>query len=353
MCAALVAGALIAATPAAIGMSAGSAVDGLNGPRGVAMGPGGKLVVTQADGSFSKVVRSGPNAGKVVKIGKVPASFLAPAVDINDDGEIFVLTLGGDEIRDGVGTLYRYTPGKGRKLIANIPAFQAKKKNHDPRDQENNPGESNPYGVAALDDGSALVADAAGNDVLRVYPDGKIVTVARINPRTVKMPKGMSGEGMPPAGTPIPSEAVPTAVTIGADGYAYIGELRGFPGTPGKSQIWRVHPDAEGAVCKPTKPRKGECKRYADGLTSIMDLAPGNGGSLYAVEMSKAGFMMAESGEPGTEIGSLIRISHDRNVRHELAKGKLVLPGGVEVGRGGGVFVTTPLFGPGALHRVK
>ena len=55
------AGAMMAATPAATGMSAGEAVTGLNGPRGVAIGPGGKMIVTQADGTFSRVVRRGPN----------------------------------------------------------------------------------------------------------------------------------------------------------------------------------------------------------------------------------------------------------------------------------------------------
>ena len=314
------------------------------------MGPSGKLVVTEASGIFSRVVRKEPNRGDVIPIGRVPKGFLAPAVDINNKGQIFVLTAGGEH--EGAGTLYRYSPGHGRKMIANIMNYQ--RHDPDPYDLEDAPKESNPFGVAALNDGSALVADAAGNDLLRVWPNGEIVTVARVKPRTVKVPKGL-GEGAPPAGTRMPSEAVITSVTVGADGSYYIGELRGFPATPGKSQIWRIDPGATDAVCRPKRPNRGACTRYVDGLTSVVDLAAGRGASIYAVELSKKSWLAMESEPPtpGSEIGALIRISHDRMVRHELARNELVLPGGVEIGPRGAVFVTTPVFGPGALRRVR
>ncbi len=341
------AGAMMAATPAATGMRAGEAVTGLNGPRGVAIGPGGKMIVTQADGTFSRVVRKGPNRGEVVRLGRVPQNFLAPAVDVNNRGQIFLLTVGGPT--DGAATLYRYTPGKGKKVIADIGLYQ--KRHPDPFDLEDKPRTSNPFGVAALDDGSALVADAEGNELLRVWPNGDIDSVAKVRPRTVKAPD--LGPDGPPAGTPMPTEAVITSVAVGPDGSYYIGELRGFPGNPGKSQIWRIEPGTTNAVCNPKRPNRGDCTRHADGLTSIVDLAVGPGGSVYALQLSKAGWLAAESGEPGTEIGALIRVGHDTNVRHELAKGKLVTPGGVEVAPGGRVFVTTPVFGPGKLMRVK
>jgi hypothetical protein len=105
--------------------------------------------------------------------------------------------------------------------VADIAAYQ--QTDPDPYDLEGVPEESNPYGVAALPDGSALVADAAGNDLLRVYPNGRIVTVARLKPRVVRVPAALpdeiDGEPLPPAGTPLPSEAVATSVTVGADGY--------------------------------------------------------------------------------------------------------------------------------------
>ena len=47
----------------------------------------------------------------------------------------------------------------------------------------------------------------------------------------------------------LPAEAVPTTVAIGPDGWAYVGQLVGFPGKPGTAHIWRVNPNAEDAVC--------------------------------------------------------------------------------------------------------
>ena len=64
-------------------------------------------------------------------------------------------------------------------------------------------------------------------------------------------------------------------MTVGPDGYWYVGELRGFPATPGTSQIWRIKPGTIDAVCDPEKPWRGRCTRYADGLTSIVDLGAG------------------------------------------------------------------------------
>lgn len=86
-----------------------------------------------------------------------------------------------------------------------------------------------------------------------------------------------------------------------------------------------------------------------------MDLAAGRDGSIYAVELSKMGWLATESPNPvpRAEIGSLIRVNRAREIRRELAKGKLKMPGGVEIGRSGGVFVTTPIFGPGVLRRVR
>ena len=79
--------------------------------------------------------------------------------------------------------------------------------------------------------------------------------------------------GLPPAGAMLPSEDVATSVTVGADGYYYVGEARGFPATPGTSQVWRIAPDSVNALCNPAAPTTDQ--RYATRFTSLLRSAPG------------------------------------------------------------------------------
>jgi hypothetical protein len=358
--AAVTVGTLIVGVPSAV---AGTSrlvpvVEGLDGPRGVAVGPAGRVVFAESDGSFSQVITKGRHTGSVTQLGTVPKQFLAPAVDVGGRGQTFVLTMGsppGAPPSPGAATLYRWTPGKGVRAVADIAAYQ--QTDPDPYNLADPPEETNPFGVAALPDGSALVADAAGNDLLRVYPGGRIVTVARLKPRVVRVPEALpdeiDGQPLPPAGTRVPSEAVATSVTVGADGYYYVGELRGFPATPGTSQIWRIAPGSVNAVCDPRAPHTGACRRYADGFTSIVDLGAGRDGSIYVVELVKRSWLQWELGLVDPPVGGLFRIPPGRGAPVELAAGELVLPGGVDVGKDRVVYVTAPVFGPGMLARVS
>jgi hypothetical protein len=359
VCAGITAAALTA-SGAAVGASAettaasGAAptIGGFEGARGLDIGKSGMTVLATADGKVHRVFRSGKRAGDSRVIARVPGGFLAPAVAVANDNAVWILTVGADAPTRGHGTLFLKRPGQKKVAVRNIQRWAHNhKRGADPFDLEGNKRESNPYGVAALPGGAALVADAANNAVFRVTRSGRVQVVARVMPRTVKMPDFGDPE-MPPPGTPMPTEAVTTSVAVGPDRSVYIGELRGFPGNPGKSQVWRVRPGATKAVCNPTKPRRGACTRAADGLTSVVGLDAGRGGSIYVAELSKAGWLAAESQEPGTEIGSVIRIGHDRDVRRELAAGKVVLPGSVAVGPKGNVYVSGPIFGPGGMMRV-
>jgi hypothetical protein len=355
--AAVTVGVMIAGAPSAAAGGGGRlvpVVEGLDGPRGVAVDRAGRVVYAESDGSFSRVVTKGRHAGSVRQLGTVAQQFLAPAIDVGRRGQVFVLTVGG-EPGTGAATLYRWTRAKGVQAVADIAAYQ--QTDPDPDNLEGPPEESNPYGVAALRDGSALVADAAGNDLLRVYPSGRIVTAARLKPRVVEVPEELpdedpEGNPLPPAGTPLPSEAVATSVTVGADGYYYVGELRGFPATPGTSQIWRIAPGSVNAVCDPEAPRKGACRRFADGFTSIVDLGAGRHGSIYVVELVKRSWLQWELGLVDPPVGGLFRISKHGRSPVELAPDQLVLPGGVDVDKHGTVYVTSPVFGPGTLARI-
>jgi hypothetical protein len=328
--------------------------EGFEGPRGVDNVGRGRTLVTEADGTFSLVKERRGREAKVVELGAVPATGIAPAIAAGKRGNVWILTTVGEPGTVGHSTLYRWRHGWDEpKAVKDIAAYQAE--DLDPFDLEGAPEESNPYDVVALRDGSVLVADAAGNDLLRVWKNGKTKTVARLMPRTVEVPEELpdtdpEGNPLPPAGTPIPAEAVATSVTVGADGYWYVGELRGFPATPGTSQIWRIKPGSVGATCDPEKPHRGRCHRYADGLTSIVDL-DGTRKGILALSLSKMSWLQMELGTPGAEVGGLFLVRRNGHMR-ELAEGQLVMPGGVDAGRSG-IYVTSPIFGPGTLSRLR
>jgi hypothetical protein len=338
VCAGAVAAAL-AAVPAANGAATSRAVEGLNGPRGLDIGHG-RMVVADSDGVISQVDRSD---GSTDKIGKVAKGFGA-AVAVAGNGDVWALTGGGH------GTLYLWKGDHKRRAVLDVGAWQ-KKHNPDPYDLEDKPGESNAYGLEAVK-GGVLVADAANNSVIHVTTGGKATHIARVKPRVVEMPEGFDDPELPPAGTPMPSESVVTSVAQGKDGAIYLSELRGFPATPGTSSVWRVEPGAHGAVCKPNKPSKGACTQVVDGLTSVVALAIGGNGALYAAELSKMGWLAAEMQVEGSSEGAIIKISKNRERMRELSPGKVHLPGGVAVGGNGNVFTSGPVFGPGGVMKV-
>jgi hypothetical protein len=332
--------------------------DGLDGPRGVDNLGHGKTLVTEADGTFSLVVERRHHDAKVIELGSVPASFIAPAIAAGPHGDVFILTPGGPP-GTGAATLYRWHWGDAAPTpVFDVAAYQVG--DPDPYDQADpeGPEESNPFGLAPLGDGTVLVSDAAGNDLLRVWPDtGKAVTVARLKPRVVEVPEelpdtDLDGNPLPPAGTPITAEAVATSVTVGPGGYWYVGELRGFPATPGTSEIWRIKPGTVDALCDPEHPWKRQCRRFADGLTSIVDLGASHK-AVYAVSLSKRSWLQFELELPGAEVGGLFQVSrrhHHARIR-ELVEDQLILPGGVDIG-GRAAYLVGPVFGPGALSKL-
>ena len=326
----------------------------LNGPRGVSVGPLGLVAYAENDGSFSALTTKGPFAGTIIPLGSVPQGFIAPALAMGSFGQTFILTAGpgeGQPLTPGTATLFKWLPGAhSPRPVADIGAYQLT--DPDPYNTNGAPEESNPFGVALLSDGSVLVSDAAANDLLRVYRNGKIVTVARLKPRVVAVPDELP-DTFPPAGTMMPSEAVATSVTVGADGYYYVGELRGVPATPGKSQVWRIKPDSVNAVCDPEAPRRGNCQRYADGFTSIVALGAGDDGSIYVVELVKQSWLQWQLGLVAPPVGGLFRIPPGGGPAKELAAGELILPAGVAVAGSKTVYVTGPVFGPGTLAKIR
>ena len=202
-------------------------------------------------------------------------------------------------------------------------------------ENENNPDESsdtevgsdsNPYGVAMMEDGSYVVADAGGNSLLHVQEDGSVEVIAIFEPRLVEVPPEFQEPGGP---TEIPMQAVPTAAVQGPDGEWYVSQLTGFPFPVGGANIYRISSEGEVSV-------------YADGLSAVVDLDMDAEGNLYAVEMAKNGLFGAETAAPDdfeALAGAVVKIAPDLTMTEILSQG-LILPGGVAVGSDGTVYVS-------------
>lgn len=311
---------------------------------GLAASPDGSLLVAD---SGQGIVELKKGAGKLIV--ELPG-----VVDVAPlgSGNMFALTGGGEG--ETAGQLFKVTRGKVRP-VANLMAFEAQ------FDPDGAGVDSNPFDVAALKGGAALVADAGGNDLLIVDRKGNVDWVATFPDQLVSTAyiKGLIGCpteipdlaficGLPET---MPAQAVATSVAVGPDGAYYVGELTGFPGEPGKSRVWRVEPGTRHAQCGASP----ACRVVAEGFTSIVDLAFGPKGTLYVVEIDEAGFMaveLANFGFPGlTQGGTVNACDLATGECHEHAGG-LPLPIAVAVDRKGGLFAAIFSLVPGQAQVV-
>jgi hypothetical protein len=331
---------LMTAVPASAKGHVDVLLEGLSAPKGIAAGERSVFVgqgwFFGAPAPVLEYLLTGPDRGTAREVTD-PLS----VVDIAGTPDGAGWAIGAD------GVLYRQaTPGGVIEAVLDILAYQVADPDPTDKDVPPNPTESNPNGLAGLANGDVLIADAAGNDLLRVSPDGTAVTVARWPVEVV--PNGIPG--LPPT---LPAEAVPTTVAIGPDGWAYVGQLIGFPGTPGTAHIWRVNPDAEGAVCAVgvTDP---DCSVWKSGFTSIFDIAfnPHNG-TLYVYEIAEDGWLALEEGFVTGVFPPAVLLEVKGNKIQELVRGELSQPGGVAVGNDGSIFVTDGMFTGGRLLRLR
>jgi putative cell wall-binding protein len=191
---------------------------------------------------------------------------------------------------------------------------------------------SNPF--ALLMDGSdAIVADAAGNSLLRVpvtpgalTPIDAIDTIAAFPPNPQPFPPFIPG---PPRGFILPGEPVPTSITMDGDGNYLVGELPGFPFVPGASRLWTV--PADGVDAQPAL--------FTDGFTTIIDIERGPDGNLYVLELANDGLLAAEA--TGEFRGALVRYVAATGAREVLLTEPLTAPGGMTfIGTEGDLLVT-------------
>ena len=248
----------------------GVLVEGLNNPRGIAAGGAGSVLVAESGNGKLTLVeprrRGAPMVRTFATLPVDPETGNGPTdVAFKSLNKVWAVLSGPPEETGGdFGRLVRLNR-KGKVVESfDIAAYQVG--DPDPDDQEDLPAESNPNGLALLPGGGVLVADAAGNDLLKVDTRRRITTVARFKPELVPWPAGLPFPGPVEPGEPFPVESVPTAVAIGPDGAWYVSELKGFPFPQGKSRIWRIEPGAVGATCDPGQPERRPLPHGGDGL---------------------------------------------------------------------------------------
>ncbi len=279
LCVALV----LAAVPVAA-----SAQAGFSGPLfGLATAPGGDLFVADVGAGIHTL-----SGGAMVDTIALPG-----ATDVSPFSRngMWATTTGADPVADTGQGVYRIVGGQPQ-LIANLFAFE-EAVNPD----GNDPFDSNPFDVAAINANAALVADAGANALLRVNRNGNVRVLAVFPDELVSTDNIKALAGCPSPAPfcalpdQMPAQAVPTSVAIGPDGHYYVGELRGFPGPTNASSIWRVSPRANGALC----PNPDCTKVFDGGFTSIIDLAFAPNGRLMVAEMDEQSWAAVEIFETG------------------------------------------------------
>jgi hypothetical protein len=359
-----VAGLVVASAPnAAMATTSTSGTDGmtviatgLDNPRGLAVEPGGVVLVAEAGRGGQGPCIIGAE-GQTFCLGATGAITAVwgdhhqkrivtglPSLAAPNQAEVFgphdiVLTKAGPLVTIGLGTdparraqlgpagaligqTVRLEPS-GTRAFADLAGYEAA---NDPDQHQPASGpDSNPYGLVPYRDG-AVATDAGGNDLLRLDRHGRISTLAVFPTTPTPSPFG---------GPDIPMQFVPTTVTTGPGGALYVGQLTGFPFPVGGAKVWRVVPGQAPTV-------------FAEGFTNVIDIAFDKQGRLLVLEISANGLL---SGDP---TGALIRVERDGS-HTELARAGLVAPTSVAVAPDGTIYISNKgsVVGQGEVLRLR
>ena len=137
---------------------------------------------------------------------------------------------------------------------------------------------SHPYATALMPDGSTVVADAAGNDIVRVSKKDVVSTVAVLPPQPLKLTKAAAAVLKLPrctVGLTYRFEPVPTDVEVHGGNF-YVTTLPGGPESPGlgaRGKVYRVNPS------------NGRVTLVAKGFLGATNLAVTDAGAIYVTEL--------------------------------------------------------------------
>jgi hypothetical protein len=282
----------IPAAPASAATVSDPLVEGLTSPLGLAIGSDGTIYVAEA---FIGGLTSVDRRGKRTTV-ELPGFVSGVAAD--GKGTVS-FTISGPQT--GVG---RLLPNGRVKFVRDTATLELAPDNPDsgvmygfqdldpecaagfPPDQPASyPGDANPnpYAVAIMPDGSRVVADAGGNTLLRVTPNGSVSVLSILPPVEVTAtPEIVEAFGLPPCttGATYWFHPVPTDVELGPDGMLYVSSLAGGPedaaliaAIGGTGGVFRVNPST------------GAAQRLASGLAGAVDLAVAPDGTVYVAQL--------------------------------------------------------------------
>ena len=317
-------------------------VQGLAGPLQFDVGAGGQIYVGQDfAGTLTKVRLDGSTTDLVSRPGTEIAGVASRGYDV-----VFTSSNGGETTPATKTALERRFANGTVHTIANLLKFE---QTHNP-DAGNVYGfrnlstscanqlpaeigpasytgviDSHPYAVANAPDGGWYVADAAGNDILKVSPSGdvSVVFVFRPQPTTITA-DAAAANGLPACtvGKVYAFEPVPTDVEVKSNGSLIVSLLPGGPEDPSlgaRGKVLRVALD-------------GEFATLADGLAGATNVAIGAGGRVYVTELFAN------------------RVSVIQN--HAVTTvADLPSPAGVEYANGT-LYVSTDVFGNGSIVKI-
>jgi hypothetical protein len=138
--------------------------------------------------------------------------------------------------------------------------------------------DSHPYAVAALPDGNWVVADAGGNDLLRVTPRGKVSTLAVLPRQATRITQQAATALKLPAcvvGAVYHFEPVPTDVQVSGRGFV-VSLLPGGPEDPSLG--------ARGSV-QWVDWKTGKARKLAGNFLGATNVAVGPRGWIFVAEL--------------------------------------------------------------------
>lgn len=178
--------------------------------------------------------------------------------------------------------------------------------------------DSHPYSVTAYGKRNWLVADAGGNDLLKVNRHGKISTFSVLPVQPVKITAELATELKAPdcVGVTYRFEPVPTDVEIGRHGRIYLTTLAGGEGAPGS--VYRIL-------------RNGHARQIATGFQGATNLALFHG-KIYVSEFYAGQISVVKNGAPKLYL-ALPGVVSVESAKHRSSLYAGVFPGETEPGK--------------------